>query len=236
MKSIWAKLKSACNRLNSDCLSGVLRAEEAALDGRALLHLEPLQNGFFPFTASAIRPFDLYKIANDVVVNRRATLLEIGAGTSTMILARLMRQTGGRLISVEHDPDWAALIQEKLKSEGLESHANVAVCPLVNINGGGGIWYDPGLVAAALEGRSIDSLVIDGPPAYQTGRERAREPAYDLLKHYLSANVAVFLDDINRPGEREIVKEYTRIMGEDFKYQQLSRTMGMWHRGHFYSI
>lgn len=181
-------------------------------DLRALQILAPLSRSYLPWSLIAMRPAALVAILNEVVVNQRRSIVECGGGVSTFYLGRLLEQTGGRLTTVEHDERWATQLSEQLAAEGLAGHVNVVHAPLVQgaigLNGPRTAWYDAAALDHLRAGPPVDLLVVDGPPAYHAGLRHARYPAVPFFRAHLAASFAIGLDDINRPGEQEIVERW----------------------------
>nr|WP_236779077.1 class I SAM-dependent methyltransferase [Agromyces seonyuensis] len=129
-------------------------------------------------------------------------VVECGSGTSTVWLASALRAAGrGRLISLEHDAEWAALSRTRLLDHGLADLVDVRHAPLEA--GPEGLWY----AESSLGGlERIDLLFVDGPPGFLG--EHARRPAYPVLGAALSPGGFVVLDDVDRPGETAIFAEW----------------------------
>lgn len=153
-----------------------------------------------------MRPAALVQVANDIVWNRRVHIVECGSGVSTIVLARLLRQLGrpATLVALEHDAQWAELVSELLAREHLDDVARVVTAPLE----GEPPWYAPAAVAS-LPG-PVDLLVVDGPPAYAAGEGERRAPALSAFDERLTSGAAVFLDDVQRPGEQAVLAAWER--------------------------
>lgn len=139
----------------------------------------------------------------------RHEVVELGAGVSTVVLARLMRERGGHLTSLEHDPDWARVVSSQLEREGLDGVARLVSARLEPhpLALDGAPWY----AASSLEGlpaSGVELLLVDGPPGYGAGMARSRYPALPALAERLAPGAVVVLDDAERPGEREIVERW----------------------------
>jgi hypothetical protein len=50
----------------------------------------------------------------------------------------------------------------------------------------------------------VDLLVVDGPPAHVPGQGRHRAPAPAAFGPRLTETATVILDEVNRPGERDV--------------------------------
>lgn len=164
--------------------------------------LRPLLDagGYLPWSTGTMRPAGLVAICNEVVVRARTRIVECGSGVSTVVLGRLLRARGeGSIAAVEHDERWVALVDDLLRREGLGDVARVVHAPLE----GDPPWYAPERLAALPH--AIDLLVVDGPPAHGPGENRRRAPALAFFEPRLMAGATVVLDDLARPGEREVV-------------------------------
>ncbi len=171
-------------------------------DADAWQILSPLivHGRYLPWTSGSMRPAGLVQVCNEVVHGDRTHILECGSGVSTVLLARLLRERErGVLTSLEHDLHWATLIQDQLHREDLDQIARVVHAPLQ----GSPEWYRLGEMPD-----EIDLLIVDGPPADKPGRGAARAPALARLGGNLVDGAVVFLDDIDRPGEQQIIKSW----------------------------
>ncbi len=121
-------------------------------------------------------------------------VVECGSGSTTLVIADKLRQSGsGRVVSLEHEPFYAARTRRLVDLAGLSDVATVVDAPLRpqqfgnrNIE-----WYDRSIVEQTIESK-IDVLVVDGPP--QTN-PWARWPALEVLYPLLGADPVILLDD-----------------------------------------
>jgi Methyltransferase domain len=190
-------------------------------DVRAMQILAPLGHRYVAWNASAMRPAGLVAVLNDVVIATRRSIVECGGGISTLYLARLLRQTGGQLTTIEHDGSWAARLRAQIEAEELDDLVSVVTAPLVPVElgfgGRPGEWYDPESLASLRSDPPIDLLIVDGPPAYDSERRHARYPAVPFFRNRLAEDFSIVLDDIGRRGEQEIVAEWERELGIEFE-------------------
>jgi hypothetical protein len=183
-------------------------------DSDAWQILSPLmtQGGYLPWTSGSMRPVALVEICNEIVHGERERIVECGAGVSTLLLARLLRERGaGTITSLEHDEHWAGLITAQLEREGLTTIAHVVHAPL----GEDPAWYD---VADATD--PVDLLIVDGPPAFDPGHEARRAPALAHFEEQLVPGAVVFLDDLDRPGEQQVVADWEASSSWRFEIDQ----------------
>lgn len=179
-------------------------------DLRALELLRPLlPSAYLPWTEASIRPAALAAICNDVVIRRRRTVVELGSGITTLVLGRLLGGLGGRLVTVEHDDTWLAVVGDLLTGAEVADWVDLHHAPLVDG------WYDRAVLGAALAAAAgpVELLLVDGPPAWRAGTEMSRLPAADVFAPHLAPDATVVLDDLHRPGEQEIMRRWARDHG-----------------------
>jgi hypothetical protein len=176
----------------------------------ALETLRPLATRYVAWTAWSMRPAAVASVLNEIYVTGRRSVLELGSGTSTFFIAQALRETGGRLLSVEHDVAWAEYVERVLKQEGLTDVAEVAVVPLAvdARSPQEPPWYDHELLQK-LAPDEVDLLIVDGPPAGPYPDELVREPAAKILKPRLAKDgCTVVLDDLDREAERATLERW----------------------------
>ena len=181
-------------------------------DIKAMSLLPPLNIPFVPWSSSAAQPLAVNYMLNEIVINGRRKVLELGSGISTLYLATVLSRHGGTLLTVDHDENWLAVVESYLEQMDIPKDT-VRVChaPIKDFETkrfGDLPWYDAQAVRSSVSGDSFDMLVVDGPEAWMKTARYARYPALPLLSDALSADAVVFLDDIDRKGERRILKHW----------------------------
>jgi predicted O-methyltransferase YrrM len=174
--------------------------------------------------AFAASPDLLERLVSVIRERRPSLVLELGSGTSTVVMAYALEQLGsGRIISIDHDAVFAERVAEVLAEHRLQGIAEIRHAPLVEIDIDGAMmqWYDP-LVFNGID--SIDLLLVDGPPG-QLG-PLARYPAMPILKPRLRPEALVILDDGDRAGERGAVARWCSEFGVRAEHLALAR--GAW--------
>lgn len=144
----------------------------------------------------------LTRLADHVAAAQPAVVVELGAGASTLILARaLALNGGGRLVSYDQHAPFVAATRAWLAEQGVA--AEVRHAPLSDPPAGWpGRWY-----ALADVPERIDMLVIDGPP--WTLHPLVRGGA-EVLFDRIAPGGVVMLDDAARPGERIVARRWKR--------------------------
>ncbi|MBO74257.1 MAG: hypothetical protein CMD33_03180 [Flavobacteriales bacterium] len=155
----------------------------------------------------AASPDFLYELHRFLRAEQPKVIVEASSGLSTLICAKYAKKNHGHdplVISLESSEKYTEITENKLKEESLSGYANVIHAPLVQQRDDQ--WYDIVKLKALLGAQKIDVLVIDGPPASEN--IMAREPAFKMLKDFLSPTAAIILDDSKRKGERKIISSW----------------------------
>jgi predicted O-methyltransferase YrrM len=145
-------------------------------------------------------------LANTVVAGGARSVLEIGAGSSSVVLAAaLAERGGGRLTSVEQDPSWCAT-----RWREVERHTSVdarLLCsrPVPALGRLGVFRWHRDSAAEVARRAPFDLLVVDGPQYFH-----GREGALPLAWEHLVADAVILLDDARRGGERWALWKWLR--------------------------
>jgi hypothetical protein len=176
-------------------------------------YITPFMPSYFPWTTGALRPSCLITIINDIIINRRSTIVECGAGISTLVLAKVACEYGAHLYSLEEDQKWAELVSQHLTKENLLDHVTMIYAPLQEqmTQATVGKWYDEKTVHDILGPTKVDLLIVDGPDV-----GLVRRAAIPFFLSYLSSEYTVVLDDIPRGG-REFVNDWEQQLGIPFR-------------------
>ncbi|PWN07244.1 class I SAM-dependent methyltransferase [Rhodohalobacter mucosus] len=211
-------------------------------DMKCLHGLKDLHHSYIPWSGASIRPTALVYILNDIMINGRKTMVECGAGISTIYVAALLKQIGETdrmLYSIDHDNNWLSIIKKQLQDNDLEGFVKQIHAPLVHSDycqDNTQTWYDPDIIRSAVGGRTIDLLFVDGPPANKKGFEESRYPALPFFKENLAENKTVLLDDADRKGEAKIAEKWAQELGLPFKKSILSGNMYICRHGDSYNV
>lgn len=164
----------------------------SAMTGGAIL--KPLRGWALSPDAMALILADLQELDHPVVI-------EFGSGQSTLILAAALRHQNGRLVSVEHDPEYAAAIMRQIAVCGLSENVQFVDAPIITSNEPMAIHsYDLRRVPEI----EINLAIVDGPP-YTYGKLTRLAPLRWATTHLKSGGV-IFLDDSNREAEQACLK------------------------------
>lgn len=128
------------------------------------------------------------------------TLLECGSGLSTILLSLLARDTGSRVLTLEHDPRWLDLTRNRLRQLRIDDR-DVLLAPLKSF--GDFDWYSD-LPEHSLPGL-IDVILCDGPPNSTRGGRYGTLPR---LKHKLADGALIVVDDSRRAEEAQMIARW----------------------------
>jgi hypothetical protein len=155
-----------------------------------------------------------------------ALVVECGSGWTTLVIADKLRQAGsGKLVSLEHEPIYAARTIRLLTLAGLTDVADVVEAPLRRQTFGRREvdWYDRAVVDANVP-YGVDVLVVDGPP--QTSAW-ARWPALEVFYPRLSTDPVVLLDDGRTRQTTRAVRAWVEEF-DDLGLYWLDTVKGTW--------
>jgi predicted O-methyltransferase YrrM len=217
-KTIWAVRLAGSASRTSESISVITTRQMEYLDSLYLKLGWP--RGTLPPTRSYAGSPDFLNILYDQVKEHRpTTILDCGSGLSTVVMARCLQQLGGGMVvSLDHDPHYAAKTRAMLDELGLSDHVRVIDAPLREQTAGSrkGLWY--GLDQNSLP-ETLDLIVVDGPPMPLAGDE-GRYAAGPVAIPRLSPNGMVILDDTGRPGEQAVLKRWAEEF-PDLKAQNM---------------
>ncbi|MEV6711887.1 class I SAM-dependent methyltransferase [Lentzea sp. NPDC051208] len=190
-------------------------------DLSALQRLGSLNTEYLPQLSGDLRAAALVAVMDEIVLGARTVLVELGCGSSSVLLARLLQQRGfGHLLSIEHDERMAAFVASQVRREGLGSVARVVHAPLSRHPAAlsrHGQWYAPQQVHDEVLGYVerfglVDLLLVDGP-----GFGDSRYPALPVLSAVLAPGATVLADDADRPDEQAVLTRWSEEFGLEFR-------------------
>ena len=125
-------------------------------------------------------------------------IVECGCGLSTLLLDHIAGRQGRTVISLEHDPAWAAIMRKRVGP-----HVQVVAAPLQSYDGFD--WYAPVSLPSG-----IGLVICDGPPSATKG---GRFGLLRRLRALLAPDCRILLDDCIRADERRILADWAHITG-----------------------
>jgi predicted O-methyltransferase YrrM len=170
-----------------------------------LFHGKP----YLPYTNSSLFLHSILCIINDMIVNKKRSIIEFGCGISTVIIARAIRQNKvpAKIVSIEESEDWINVVKDYLDKEQLSDFVTFIHAPLKKaIDIEAAFTYDSSLVKKEIQGKTFDLVLIDGPSAWRKDTINSRAANLELFKDCLSNEFSIFIDNADRPGEQLLTR------------------------------
>lgn len=202
------------------------KLENTSLEIQNAIYLNQLGLTFPTFLGDAsIDTFHGKILIQQIMERRPGRILELGSGSSTVIISKCMQLMGVQdyeHLAVDHEKKYLDLTKQYARLNNVEDRVIFLECPLGDLDNVDKPWYT-GLIEK-LNGKKIDFVVVDGPPAIT--EEQSRYPALPLLYPYLSKKSIIILDDANRDHEQSIVNRWLKEYPE-FKLNHEYRGKGI---------
>lgn len=136
---------------------------------------------------------------------RPLTILECGAGVSTLLLAKYAELGAGIcIVSLEQKDEEKTRIEQRLATAGIGDSSTILYVPTTP---DGRYQVDASALTEALRGRKADWLLIDGP----SGPSGCRIHTLTDLCPFLISGARIFLDDATRDGELDALISWAQI-------------------------
>ncbi|MDR8393819.1 class I SAM-dependent methyltransferase [Aliifodinibius sp. S!AR15-10] len=219
-------LSSLSNSVNKqfNYLAKQIHGTETEL--RSMINVRPqLGQTFVPFGGWSVDGRFAEILLEQIRKTRAEIILECGSGTSTILVAKYLKQIGsGQVLALEHEKKYASITRNQLSECGLQEWVSVIETPLREwpLNGQAMPWYD--FQPKDYLSGQIDILIVDGPPG-KIG-PLARYPAVPVLKSWLDTGSVIILDDGNREGEKEIAERWIEELNATSEFDP--RGKGTW--------
>lgn len=163
-----------------------------------------------------------------IVTNRPINIVELGSGTSSLIILKTLEKLGYEYTLTSIDSD--ALFIEKTKNLLLaeevydEKKVKLVFAPIkdVEVNGNMYKWYDKENLK--FDFGKIDLLFVDGPVGGFC--KNARYPAVPFFRGCLKKGSCVIMHDARRPDEVEIVEIWKKENPEITNVYQINTPQG----------
>lgn len=150
----------------------------------------------------------LIMLADQIAGRQPQSLVGLGAGLSTVIMACAAARSGGGAVRVlEHDPQVIEITRQRLARVGADA---MLIEAELTDHGDGALWYARSALAVLPD--RIDLLFIDGPPMF-AGRT-PRYPAAEHLFGRMAPDGLIVLDDAQRAKEKKTLRHWARDVPE----------------------
>lgn len=203
--------------------SSVLGLENQYSELRSFINLQPMLNpAFLPHSYWAMEPTDLQNLLATIQYNQYRTVVECGAGMSTLLIGKLLKQLGGgHIYSLDEDENWFEVMRMAVAVNDLTEYVTVIHAPLVPNAESGELWYASEQARQILESvEHIDVLVVDGPKSVSA---LSRAPALPSFADALDSNSLIVLDDSRRDNERAVIEHWRERF--NIEIEQLSGSL-----------
>ncbi len=159
-----------------------------------------------PLRSWAISPDTMALILADLQERESPTIVEFGSGQSTVIFGLWLKRRGsGRLISFEHDAEFAAGVRKQLDACGVGERVAIQIVPLIGRETLGSLPVCETYALPDMASLVVDLALVDGPP-YWCGASARYYPLRWVVER-LSASGTAYLDDTIRHEERSVISE-----------------------------
>ncbi len=225
-------LKSDARQMNRDIVWA--QKENACL--QYLLNLLGPGN-YLPQTEMAMSPVTICHILNEIIINKRSSIIEFGAGNSTVYIAKIIKTFGLKVkfYAVDSDEQWVNRVTENLTKVGVQDAIELIVAPVqespdyATALASSFKWYDSEVIKKKINEEKFDLIIVDGP----TGKlcPFSRYPAISFLLNRLAESYTIFLDDAGRTDETKILNEWAGLTGQKIteinkRYACISKNTG----------
>ncbi len=145
--------------------------------------------------------YTLYRVLSSV---RPENILEFGLGQSSKMVHQFAHRYNHNAITVEHDKDWYNFFKLDLADK---YPINVQLLDLEEIlyKGQKAISYKN--CHTIFSGEKYDLIIVDGPFGYSPDTVYSRPQIIELVTDCLADNFVIIMDDYNRKGEQNTIKE-----------------------------
>jgi hypothetical protein len=188
-----------------------------------------------PRTRASLKSYALVYLLNEIVINERKHIIEFGSGISTILLAKLAfsNKIDLQITSVDEDKEWIEKIQDILVAENIQKYVKFIYSPIISIHNDSEkyLWYDEKILDHECNGNKFDTVIVDGPKAYEEGKELIRYPALHFVQNKLNDAHVILLDDVNRNGEKYIIKKWKTEYNLNF---EIDNNLGIAYVGKHY--
>ncbi|WP_022948510.1 class I SAM-dependent methyltransferase [Methylohalobius crimeensis] len=147
-------------------------------------------------------------IVQHLSIHKPKCILEIGSGSSTILIGKIAKILGysPKHIAIDHDIKYLEATKVNAKLNNLNNDIDFIHLPLEKINlSNKEFVYYKNLPKSLIDNRP-DLIIVDGPPANTC--KHARLPALPIIYNYISDNAVIVLDDYCRQEEKEIVDQW----------------------------
>ncbi len=145
-------------------------------------------------------------ILQQIELHKPAHVLDVGSGTSTILLAAMSEKMGFKVTSLENLPGTVSYLADFVGQHNIGSHLTIHQCGFKSYNYSNGDsyrWYN---IDMSKNADTFDFVIIDGPMGSIVGRNGA----IPQIASHLAEDHLIILDDSQRDHEQACVMEWRR--------------------------
>lgn len=153
-------------------------------------------------------PYRVEYLINQIESNPPKRLLEVGAGSSTVLFAALAHKYGFDMVSLENHEGSVKYVDSLLQGTPFSERVSLQICDFRRRcypDGKPYWWY-----AADLSGEPFDFVFVDGPMSTLVGRNGALPE----VMPFLAKDAKLFIDDVDRTHERRVLEQWRHYFPE----------------------
>ena len=210
----------------------IQRSNNYAFAMQFILKLFP-EFSYLPFTPFSLNPFTILHILNDTLFNERKQVVEFGSGISTIIISRFIEvyNLDTQVLSFDNNSSWIHIVSKELDRYKCSHQVKLVHAELQKHNStefkkyDNEYWYDFDIVKKninSLESK-IDLVIVDDPSTDTS--KYIRYAALPVISNHLATSSCIFLDDTNRPSEKEILLEWNKILKGNIEFKDVYGTI-----------
>lgn len=154
--------------------------------------------------AMTFLPYRAEYLINQIETCPPKRMLEVGAGSSTLLFAALAYRYGFKIVSLENHKASVRYVRDLLEGTPFSDSVTLQVCSFRRReydNGDAYWWYAADL---SLQGAPYDLVFVDGPISTIVGRNGALP---EVLP-FLADDARIYVDDVNRASEQRVLREW----------------------------
>lgn len=192
-------------------------------ESMALTRISGLIKGidFVPHSNYSLSSVNLLHIINDILINKKSEIIELGPGYSSIIISKLIKYKKIRLniTCIESNYSWLSLVKEEIFNDGTSDSFTFIHAPLENYENDYNMkikWYDKRIVESVFT-KKYDIFIIDGPEGGFDEIKYSRYPSLFYIESCLNEFGSIYIDDAKREGEKFLISEIENKLGISFK-------------------
>lgn len=139
---------------------------------------------------------------------RPKVIAECGCGISSLVIAKYLSLglSDGICISFEQSEPEKRRVEDRLTREGINDRVHIIHTP---VNDKGEYIFNEEQILAALGGKQLECIIIDGPG----GPDKCRENTLPSLMKFAAPDCRWWIDDALRDGEMEFLRTWEQLPG-----------------------